>query len=378
MSAKNIPQVVVICGDPGGANAIVPVIKQLYSEKKMEILVFAYKQAIDIMEKNNISFFTLDEDITNSAIQDVLQKNHPSIIVTGTSVNTIDLEKKFIRAARKLKIPSIAVLDFWSNYSLRFSDDVGDLKFVPEKIAIMDEIASNDMIAEGFHPDTLIVTGQPAFDALEKFKLMYNNENRQKIRNEFHIHENEFFVLFLSQPLSRMYGDDESNPRFLGYTEKTVIRNLVAALNKISQDYKKRIALIIRPHPREKSDEFKNITSKVIRIIVSRDNNPREMVMSADLVIGMNTELLVEACYLGCIVVSLQPGLRNKDVLPTNHEGYSVPVYTQEKIIDIIRMMLMDPDRRSKMKCNLDHFKHNGHATDRVVDTINRMIVARK
>ena len=233
MSAKNIPQVVVICGDPGGANAIVPVIKQLYSEKKMEILVFAYKQAIDIMEKNNISFFTLDEDITNSAIQDVLQKNHPSIIVTGTSVNTIDLEKKFIRAARKLKIPSIAVLDFWSNYSLRFSDDVGDLKFVPEKIAIMDEIASNDMIAEGFHPDTLIVTGQPAFDALEKFKLMYNNENRQKIRNEFHIHENEFFVLFLSQPLSRMYGDDESNPRFLGYTEKTVIRNLVAALNKI-------------------------------------------------------------------------------------------------------------------------------------------------
>jgi hypothetical protein len=88
----------------------------------------------------------------------------------------------------------------------------------------------------------------------------------------------------------------------------------------------------------------------------------------------MNTELLVEACYLGCIVVSIQPGLRFKDVLPTNHEGFSVPVYSKEKIIETIRVTLMDPDIRSEMKNKLKHFKQDGHATDRIVNAINQMI----
>jgi hypothetical protein len=370
------PQLIVICGDAGGANAIVPVIKQLHSEKKRDVLVFAYLQAIEIMSKNKISFSVLDEKITDSAIQELLQKNQPVIIVTGTSVNAIELEKKFICAARKLKIPCLAVLDFWSNYSQRFSDDQGDLKYVPDKIAIMDEIAYSGMIAEGFHPDTLIVTGQPAFDALAECKVNFNNKTLQKIRRNFQIHANELFVTFVSQPLSIVNGEDESNPRFLGYTEKTVLKNLVPALNKISQDCKKDIALIIRPHPREKSDDYTKITSNVIRIIISSVDNPRDIVMASDLVIGMNTELLVEACYLGCIVVSVQPGLRFKDVLPTNNEGYSIPVYSKDKITDTIRITLIDSDIRSEMKNKLDHFKQDGHATDRVVNTINQMIQA--
>jgi predicted glycosyltransferase len=175
-----------------------------------------------------------------------------------------------------------------------------------------------------------------------------------------------------------LYGEDESNPRFLGYTEKTVITYLVSALNEISRDCKKDITLIIRIHPRETPDEFNKIRSDDIRILVSATGDPRDIVMASDLVIGMNTELLVEACYLGCIVVSLQPGLRFGDVLLTNSEGFSVPVYSKEKISETVRKMLMDPDIRSEMKNKLEHFKHDGHATDRVVSTIHQMITAGK
>lgn len=376
MPARNSPQVVVICGDPGGANAIVPVIKQLHSEKKGDVMVFAYFQAIDIMSKNNISFFALDEKITNSEILEILQRNQPAIIVTGTSFNAINLEKKFICAARNQKIPCLAILDFWTHYSLRFSDDQGDLKYIPNKIAIMDEVAYRAMIAEGFQPDTLVVTGQPAFDALLECKEKFSNITNQQIRYNFRIRAHELFVVFVSQPLSRVFGNDESNPLYLGYTEKTVLKNLVTALDTISQNCKQDIVLIIRPHPREKTEDYEMIISDFIRILVSNEGNPRDIVMASDLVIGMNTELLVEACYLGCIVVSLQPGLRSKDVLPTNNEGYSAPVYSKEKIIDTIRIMLMDPDIRSEMKKKLDHFKQDGRATKRVVNTIHQMIEA--
>jgi len=373
-----MPQVVVICGDPGGTNAIVPVIKQLHSEKKGDVLVFAYRQAIDIMLKNNISFSTLDENITDSTIRDVLHRNTPAIIVTGTSFKPIGIEVKFIRAARKLKTPTLSILDFWTNYSLRFSDDRGDLKYVPDKIAIMDEVAYIEMIAEGFHPDSLIVTGQPAFDTLGECKLNFNNETLRKIRRDFHIHANELFVVFVSQPLSLLYGDDESNPLFLGYTEKTVLNNLITALDQIAQDCNKHIVLLIRPHPREKPGVYENIISNFIRVIVSNEGNPRDIMMASNLVIGMNTVLLVEACYLGCIVVSMQPGLRFKDSLPTNNKGYSIPVYSKEKLIDTLRMTLMNPDIQSKMKKKMEHFKQDGHATDRVVNIIYQMIEASK
>ncbi len=374
MSRRKTNPILVICGDPGGANAIVPVIKKLYSLEKINALVFTYRQASDIMLQNNISFSVLDETITKSEIEDLLQKSPPAIVVTGTSFNPIGVEIKFIHAARKLKIPTLAILDFWTNYSLRFSDEHGKMKYIPDKIAVMDNVAFREMIAEGFDPDTLVITGQPAFDTLAVYKLNFNIETRQNIRHNFKIDENELFVVFVSQPLSSVYGEDESNSQFLGYTEKTVIKDLVDALDKISQDCEKKITLIIRPHPRESSYEYQKITSNVIRIIVSNDSNPRYLVMSSDLVIGMNTELLVEACYLGCIVVSLQPGLRFKDVLPTNNEGYSVPVYSKEKIIDTIRMTLIDSDIRSEMKNKVDHFKQDGHAADRVVGTIIQMM----
>lgn len=370
-------RIVVICGDPGGANAIVPVIKRLRSEKE-DVQVFAYLQAIGIMEKNNILFSSIDEKITLPDIQEILQKNHPAILVTGTSFNTIDLEIKFIKVAQKLAIPTLAVLDFWSNYSLRFYDMQEERRYIPDKIAIMDEIAYSEMIAEGFRPDLLIVTGQPAFDALAGFKLNFDTEKRQKIRRDLTIHAHELMVVFVSQPLSKIYGDDESNPRFLGYTEKTVLKNLIAALEIQSHDCKKDITLIIRPHPSEKTDAYEKIASKSIRTIVTKVGNPRDIVMASDLVVGMNTELLVEACYLGCMVVSIQPGLRFKDVLPTNRSGFSIPVYSEEKIVDTIRVMLTSPEIRADMRDKLDHFKQDGHATDRVVNTINQMINAGK
>jgi hypothetical protein len=155
-----------------------------------------------------------------------------------------------------------------------------------------------------------------------------------------------------------------------------VLKVLISSLETISQECNKDIALLIRPHPREKIEDYKQISSDIIRIIVTNDNSPRDMVMASDIVTGMSTELLIEACYLGCIVISIQPGLRFNDVLPTNKTGCSIPVYFEEKLTDTLKMALMNPETISELKQRMKFLKQDGHATNRIVNTIYRMIDA--
>jgi hypothetical protein len=374
MLGECVPNILIICGDPGGANALVPVIRRLKSENIAGLQIFAYREAMEIMSRNDILFSHPDEAITNAEIEELLGKNRPDIIVTGTSVNFVDLEKKFIGAARKLKIPCLALLDFWANYSQRFSDDELNLIYVPDKIAIMDDLAFNEMVAEGFCPETLVITGQPAFDTFADQKWNFTHEMQQKIRCDLQINPNELFILFVSQELAKWFGDDDSNPQFLGYTEHTVLHDVIPALEQISRKYEKPIVMIIRPHPCEKPDKYGGFNSDSIRISVSAEGDPRDIVMGADLIIGMNTMLLVESCYLGSIVVSVQPGLRFKDFIPTNLMGYSIPVYSREKILETLEMALMNIQFRAEMKKKVEKLIHEGNATTKVVNTIYQMI----
>ena len=103
-------------------------------------------------------------------------------LLTATSANGIDLEKLFLGAARRLGVPALAVLDFWSNYRQRFSDQRDNLIYLPDRIAVMDEHARTEMIAEGFAPELLSVTGQPAFDALEPAQQRFTPDARAAVR----------------------------------------------------------------------------------------------------------------------------------------------------------------------------------------------------
>lgn len=368
------PNLIAVCGDPGGSNALVPVIQLLQKDAQLNIIVFAYRQATDIMAKNKIEFTALPEETSIATIRSLIEIVKPNILVSGTSFKSTVLEKKFILVAQEMKVPSLAIIDFWSNYSLRFCNDDGQLAYLPDKIAVMDERAFNEMVREGFNPDSLVITGQPVFDDLDKCKSGFNLQKRQRVKDFFCIASDSTFVVFVSQPVSKLYGRVDSNPHYLGYDEKMVLHLLLSTLEKISLTRNKKITLLIRPHPREDLLNYKDIESKQITVIVSKEENLREIMMTSDIVIGMATEPLVEACYLNCIVISLQPGLRFSDSLPTNQWGYSYGVYSSEMIPGVIEKMLFDPEAIQDRKAHLMQFQHDGKAAHRVVTTIYQMI----
>ena len=368
------PVITLVCGDPGGANAVAPVIERLRGENRVRVQPLAYRQACASWSKRNLRFIELDETTSHDHIVSLLRNQDTALLITGTSFNDVNLENRFIACGREIGLPSLAVLDFWSNYALRFSDGKGSLLCIPDRIAVMDERARDEMLGEGFPASRLAITGQPAFDDLAPARSRFTPARRQEIREALGVGPGEQLVLFASQPFSVVYGTDTADRLYPGFTEQAILNALVLALDEISGEHQEPLVLLIRPHPREDATWLRSLSSRRIRVLVSKDYDPREVVMSADLVAGVNTALLVEACYLGCVTVSLQPGLRGRDPVPTNAWGVSQGVYSFEEIKSTVDEMLFDLVRREAVKSRLTRLKLDGEATRRVVRLAYQMI----
>jgi len=80
----------------------------------------------------------------------------------------------------------------------------------------------------------------------------------------------------------------------------------------------------------------------------------------------MTTILLMESCLLGQITVSLQPGLKGQDMLPSNRAGWSRLVTHPGEIAGVLEMMLLDESARADIRRRLATIKPDGQAAARV------------
>jgi len=231
------------------------------------------------------------------------------------------------------------------------------------------------MIAEGFPAARLCVTGQPAFDCLEARRREFSAATRDALRASLGAETHDHLVVFVSQPLAAMYGPNSTcASNHPGYNEHEVLQRVISALETISEETATKTILAVRPHPKERVEDFRGLASPRIRIRLVPEANAHELVLSADLVAGMTSALLVEACYLGCLTLSLQPGLRTSDVLPTNALGVTQAVYRSDEVLPAIREVMLSPMTRQAMRDRLASFQTDGRATDRVLDRVFKLM----
>jgi hypothetical protein len=362
--------IIAVGGDPGGANALAPVIEALSRDPTVQVHPYAYNEACTVWKNGGIVFETLPEIPRDEEITKILQEIKPSLLLVATSHNTKEYEKYFIKAAREQNIPSLSILDFWALYSVRFNDKKGNLVFLPDRIAVMDEQAKMEMIGEGFEPEKLVITGQPAFDELNYWKQQFNQDIKWKIRNRLGIKKDDLVVLFVSEPY---VGDAPGEMFYPGYKKEDVLHSLIEELNDINNDCDRDIVLVIRPHPRENPRDFDQYKGSSIKVVISEEDHSRNIVMSADLVTGMTSNLLVESCYLGCIVVSLQPNPCLDDPVITNRSGHSIGVFDKKDFKPVIQKLLLDSTTRKEMKKKLETFRTDGKAVQRIINIIHFM-----
>src|SRR3989344_4770440 len=153
--------ILVSASDPGGGNAVLPVVQLLRSagHSVTSIIDGASRgifqsMGVDIIDATNF---------TDAMLAELCSGKKFDVFFSGTSIGDT-IEKRLLMFCRERSIPSVFVVDFWSNYWQRFSSHVKDMKYLPDVICVMDKRAKDDMIKEGFNEKKIVVTGNPHFD----------------------------------------------------------------------------------------------------------------------------------------------------------------------------------------------------------------------
>uniref|UniRef100_A0A4Y8Q4J8 Uncharacterized protein n=2 Tax=Paenibacillus athensensis TaxID=1967502 RepID=A0A4Y8Q4J8_9BACL len=269
--------------DPGGADVVLPA-ADWFKQHGLPAVVYCVGPAA-LLHKQ---FAAKEAEVIRSLEATVLA-GESSLIVTGTSWNS-DFEIQCLNYCNQHGVPTATILDYWTNYKLRCTDTGGSEVF-PQYYIVMDELASQEAISDGVPGNIIRILGHPGLDRFVKAKPV----NRQRRGSE------SKKALFLSQPLSQLYGTS------LGYNEESVIPDLL----KLFQLYLG-WDLFIKFHPKDKPQ----LRSDYRRYAVNGDLT--EWLSEVDLVIGMNSIGLLHAYLLNKPVISYQPNLQKEDFCITN------------------------------------------------------------
>src|SRR5438105_284256 len=96
----------VIAGDAGGARALVPVVRVLRGLRNVSVELRAYGAALDVWRLSGLDSRPVRSD-SPAGFDHVL---------SGTSFLQERWELRVARRAREYGIPTLAVVDFWSQY----------------------------------------------------------------------------------------------------------------------------------------------------------------------------------------------------------------------------------------------------------------------
>lgn len=369
MKPADQAEILCVCGDPGGAAALVPVIHLLMNDASVRIHLFAYYQAEKVFGENGLGFSQLQAGLTIEDARQQLTDLEIDLLVTGTSANDLELEKKWIAAANVLQTPSLAVLDFWANYAKRFSWQENDLGCLPSRIAVMDQFAKQEMILEGIPKESIVVAGQPAFDHLYQKRRTFLPEDKAVVRDHYSLGPDDLMVVFVSQPLSSMLPKNDPETA-LGYDERDALIGLASVVSDICAEKENRAQIIIIPHLRETETWWEVLQFDHVKITSGAGMNFVDTALAADLVTGITSTRLVEAAILGCKTLSLQFNAKETRRFDMERLGIAKNLFTTQALKEQLKSGFLSGSAAWDDRT----YAGDGKAASRVCDLIHQML----
>ena len=276
--------------EPGGAEVLIPVIQEMNEDNAFEVIVLSYGLAMDRFNKRNILFETINP-IQKDDFSIFLTYQPDYIITSATSLPQKDMSEKFIwHNAKQSDIPTMAFLDQWQNYDIRFSGTSSNeyMLYQPDYINCINDIGKQEMIELGFDSNKLLELGQPYLSQLKNTVLV----DKEKIFEQLNLDKDKETVLFVSEAIYENYG----NAR--GYTQYKTLEYLLD-----NKEFINNKQIIIKLHPKDditKFDKYKDI------ILIQNEYTSYEMISVSDFIMGMTSIMLIEAYILEKKVLSIQ------------------------------------------------------------------------
>lgn len=327
--------------DPGAANCAAELPDALDVRGwRAELFADGHASAYLLSRRTGFTPWTIER----TAVQRIAERQ-PRAVVVGTSENPDSPGLALIRVARSYGIPSVGLVDAASNAAHRFRGRSEEpLHSAPDWLVVPDEATRRAYLDLGFPDSQIVLCGHPHYDWVVAARLGLEQRGCDAVRRSVFpgVRANQKVVVFAAELSSglgaeqfrrnseyTLHGDGSSDLR-----TDVVLQEFLQALEKIPP----RPYLVLRLHPKNRPEEFAAYSQRFDAI--SSGGNTLEVVFAADLVVGMTTMLLLEACLLGRPALSVIPRSTEMDWQPAIGMGLLPCVWTRDTLHHALREAL--------------------------------------
>jgi hypothetical protein len=325
-----VARILAAAGDPGGAAALLSVMRGLVNAGHQLTAIAGQPAARMFAEAGFTCVPSTGSWADHVALAGATAAaDNPDLALVATGM-LAGVDAALVRVGKRVGIPTVCVLDAWVNYRERFMgpDETAMLpSAIPDLITVMDDFTVREMVDLGFPSAILHVVGQPAFDAwVERSSSPAWARMRAHARRALSVRDDERLIVFFSQPLDNDYGPPGS-PRHRGYDQRTAFAALQQALVGLNP----RPRLVIKPHLREPVGAYEQAEdgatdAYVVVPSLGETISTDSLTAGADLVVSMTSVTLVQAMLAGTPIISLQPDLHVDDANVLGRMGITPPV----------------------------------------------------
>lgn len=322
-------RILVAAHDPGGSNVIGPIIAKLASQTQQYSLTLALlgpaRQRISVSGSNIMAVelpalptpgFPNEQSTKEESVTALLDQLQADIIFTATSYNS-NLERLFLKHAKKRHIPSAAIIDYWANYAERFTLD--NNRYFPDILFVTDQ-----KMAEGVHsvhpPSQIIISGNPHLQELAEAHASHAQAQQKTKKQRYRFFSENIHHYFPHRPIN----------------EFSMVANLVrflAARNPSAE-------FLVRPHPMESHTPWKNFLADfssqedIKSVTLGLDTSPFPEVLTDNFIaVGITSMALLETTVCNIPTFSYQIGLPDTGYLFLPFAEYRItPLKTAEDL----------------------------------------------
>lgn len=282
-------------------------------------------------------------------MQKFLEVERPDLVIATNSPRS---EKAIIDAAGVLKIPSLCIVDLFG---------ISEMKWIAKnnfasKLCVLTQSVKQQYIEAGRNSQNIVVTGNPAFDAMKEYK---SPAKRAAFRKRFSFKEKDKVVLFASnvEPTNHPFRGDHPFPNIVDDTE--------TALNQIAKNTDN-LHFIFRPHP---NDPRKPII-KEKNIYLGESNESLYLTLAGvDLVVVLASTVGLQAALLDKPVLCMRQSIFSDDA-PYGKMGVAVDVERPEDL----EAAILGVEQQKNVDNHLS--KNLGKATQNILKVIYELLGA--
>ncbi|MDA9704191.1 hypothetical protein N9U76_02000, partial [Prochlorococcus sp. AH-736-L19] len=246
--------------------------------------------------------------------------------------------------AKNKKILSIGLVDMVANYKYRFSGKSNDpLFFKPDRLIVTDQNTKLKFINIGFEKDNIFICSHPQEERIKNVKDVFLTK---KIENKTG-NQRWLFVAESTDILNPKESFLNTNFTLRGRGQcKWRTGIVLEEIIDIIKNFKPKPDLVLRMHPKNIKKQFVDWSDEFVFDEIS---DPLESVWQSDVILGMSSNLLVEAMHLDKPVFSVLTRASEKEWMNELKMNYIHSVFNREDLNDLLNNIFNKRYPKSKI-----------------------------